>query len=103
MAYQVIWSPLALDDLDNIARYIFHDSAIQADKVVRKFLELTARYGTQPRAATIVPEVKDDRIRHKHIFDWRVIYEIHDDKQVIEILAIVHNRRSFGAYSNRIR
>ncbi len=103
MAYQVIWSPIAIADLENIAIFIHHDSPIQADRVVAKFLELTGNYGRHPRAATIVPEVKDEKIQHKNIYKWRVVYEIDDKKQAIRILTIVHGKMSFNSFAHKIR
>ncbi len=41
MAYQVEWSPKALDDVEAIAIYISRDSASYAAAVVKKILDLT--------------------------------------------------------------
>ncbi len=82
MAYQVEWSHVAFDDLHNIAKFIAYDSLIQSDRIVSTFLELVANYGINPRAATQIPELNNDRYRHKHVFNWRVLYEIDDVKKL---------------------
>ncbi|HEV7472820.1 MAG TPA: type II toxin-antitoxin system RelE/ParE family toxin [Pyrinomonadaceae bacterium] len=41
MAYQVIWSPTALEDIEAIASYISRDSASYAGAVVRKVINST--------------------------------------------------------------
>ena len=39
MAYRVVWSPRALDDIDSIASYIARDSAAYASAVVAKIIK----------------------------------------------------------------
>jgi toxin ParE1/3/4 len=41
MAYSVVWSPNALDDVDEIAAYITRDSPTYAAAVVEKILDIT--------------------------------------------------------------
>jgi hypothetical protein len=41
MAYRVIWSPRALDDVDSIASYIARDSMAHASAVVTKIIRTT--------------------------------------------------------------
>ncbi len=101
MAYQVEWSLVAFNDLNNIAKFIAYDSQIQADKIVSTFLELVANYGISPRAATQIPELDNEKYRHKHVFNWRVLYEIDDVRKVVLIHGILHNKRTFNSIYNR--
>jgi toxin ParE1/3/4 len=55
MAYQVVWSPKALEDADAIAAYIARDSASYAAAVVQKILDTTRNLSTFPFAGRIVP------------------------------------------------
>jgi toxin ParE1/3/4 len=41
MAYSVVWSPNALDDVDEIAVYIARDLPTYAAAVVKKVLDIT--------------------------------------------------------------
>ena len=95
MAYEVVWSPSALGDLVDIAEYIELDSPFNASKVVSKFYDLVGKYGNRPRAATIVPELKNELYRHKFVYGWRVIYRIDDQQQMVFIIAILHGKRQF--------
>ena len=40
MAYRVVWSPRALDDIDSIASYIARDSAAYASAVVAELFNV---------------------------------------------------------------
>ena len=95
MAYKVIWSTVAIEDLIAIGEYIERDSPFNAKMVVTKFYELVARYGRFPRGAVMVPELNGDLFRHKHVYGWRVIYKIDDDDECVNILAILHSKRQF--------
>jgi len=95
MAYKVIWSPTAVDDLIAIGEYIERDSVFNARMVVSKFYDLSSRYGNHPRAGGIVSEIGSDLYRHRHVYGWRVIYRIDDIKAAVIIVAILHSRRQF--------
>ena len=101
MAYQVIWSPDALEDLNGIGEFIARDSAINARMVVTTIYESSSRYGNHPRAATIVRELGDERYRHRLVYGWRVIYRIDDEAQTVVILSVLHTRRQFDSVQGR--
>lgn len=91
MAYRIEWSPRAVEDLEEIAKYISFDSSAYSRAVVRKILEITRKFSQFPLAGRIVPEFNDDNIREWFAYNYRIIYQI-DDK-VITIAAIVHGKR----------
>jgi len=53
----VVWSPEALDDVDDIARYIARDSVFYAAAVVEKILAAASGLGQFPQTGRIVPEL----------------------------------------------
>jgi len=57
MAYQVVWSPTALEDIEAIASYISRDSISYAGAVVRKVITSTRNLEDFPFAGRIVPEI----------------------------------------------
>lgn len=101
MAYKVIWSSEAIQDLDDIAEYIHRDSPLNAGIVVGKFLELVSQYGSFPKAATIVSEIGKPNYRHKQVYGWRVIYRIDEGDRSVVILAIIHGKRQFSNLHGR--
>jgi plasmid stabilization system protein ParE len=95
MEMKVKWSRLALSDLRNIFKYIKGDSLIQANKIRSEIFDFSDEFAHRPRGATIVPEIKDETVRQRLFYGWRIIYLIEDKKNRIVIMAILHGKREF--------
>jgi addiction module RelE/StbE family toxin len=91
MAYRVIWSPRALDDIESIASYIARDSAAYASAVVAKIIKATRTLRRFPLAGRIVPEFEDENLRERFVYSYRIIYRIEAD--TITVAAVIHGRR----------
>ena len=91
MAYRVTWSPRAVEELEDIARYIAGDSSVYAAAVVRTILNTTRNLSRFPFAGRIVPEFHDEKIREWFTYSYRVIYRIEND--VVTVATIVHGKR----------
>ena len=63
MAYRLVWSPRALEDLETIAQYIAVDSGAYAAAVVTTILRTARRLSQFPFSGRIVPEFADNHIR----------------------------------------
>jgi plasmid stabilization system protein ParE len=96
MAYEVVWSNEAINDLENIAEYINKDSLINAKIVVTKFVDLIGNLGHHPKLSSIVQELNKDNIRQKLVYDWRVIYKVDDKSKRVIVLTIIHGKRQFN-------
>jgi toxin ParE1/3/4 len=99
MAANIIWSEQALDDIDAIAEYINRDSPFYAQRVAEEILELAISIAEQPLIGRIVPELKDESVRERFIYSYRVIYEIRSSQ--IEIIAVIHGRRLLDSIEDR--
>ncbi|MFQ4147054.1 type II toxin-antitoxin system RelE/ParE family toxin [Chlorogloeopsis sp. ULAP02] len=91
MAYKVVWSPKALEDVEAIAIYIARDSASYAAAVVKKILDATIHISKSPFSGQPVPEFGDDNIREYSVFTYRMIYRI--QKDIITIAAVIYGKR----------
>lgn len=91
MAYTVVWSPRAVDDIDAIAAYIAEDSEAYAASVVRVILAKARNLPEFPLMGRIVPEFDDANIREVFAYSYRIIYEIAGD--TITIATVVHGKR----------
>lgn len=91
MAYQVEWSPRAVEDVEAIALYISADSTAYAAAVVKKILDTARSLSRFPSAGRVVPEFADDNIREKFAYSYRVIYRIQEE--TVAIAAVVHGKR----------
>lgn len=91
MAYEVEWSPRAVEDVEAIALYIAADSTSYAASVVKKILDTTRRLARFPFAGRVVPEFDDENIREQFAYSYRVIYRVRGE--TITIAAVIHGKR----------
>jgi len=76
MAYRVVWSPRAVEDLEAIAEYIAADSTAYAASVVRTILTTASNFSRFPFSGRIVPELGDEGIREWFAYSYRVTTEL---------------------------
>ena len=91
MAYQVVWSPRAIEDLEAIAQYIAADSTSYAAAVIETILSTTRKLSLFPFSGRVVPELDDESIREWFAYSYRIIYQI--DKETLTIAAVIHGKR----------
>jgi len=91
---RVEWSDLALDDLDEIARYIGRDSPFYAREFVERIFDTTDRLAIFPRSGRLVPEAEDHQTREVIVQGYRVMYDIEADQ--VLILAVIHGSRDIN-------
>lgn len=90
MAYRVIWSSKAVEDVDAIATYIARDSHSYAAAVVRRILDTTRQLEEDPLTGKVPPEFTTETIREKNAYTYRIIYQVEDD--LVFVAAIVHTK-----------
>lgn len=61
----VVWSPEALEDVNDIAAYIARDSVFYAAAVVEKMLATAIGLNQFPDAGRVVPELNQSNIRER--------------------------------------
>ena len=91
MAYQVVWSSKALEDVEAIAIYISRDSTAYAAAVVQRIIDVTRHLSNFFFSGRIVPEFGDDTIREKFVYSYRIIYRIQGE--TLTIAAVIHGKR----------
>ena len=87
------WSPQSLDDIESIRAYIFQDSPVYADLVVRRLVAAVERLRIFPESGRIVPERNAPEIREIIERPYRIVYRVHPDK--VEIVTVFHASRLF--------
>ena len=91
MAYRVVWSPRALDDVDSIVSYIARDSTAHASAVIAKIIRATRILRRFPLAGRIVPEFENPALRERFVYSYRIIYRV--EENVVTIAAVIHGKR----------
>ena len=83
MAYKIIWSPAARDDLHDIVDFIARDNPNRAMSFGYELISETDRLQEFPELGRIGPEYRNDDVRKIIFRPYRIVYRvIHDEKLV---------------------
>ena len=88
---KLIWSPLALNRLEEIIDYIALDSTVNADRfadIIFHKIELLIKF---PETGRIVPELNNNSYRELIFGNYRIIYKTIQNN--IHVLTIRHSKR----------
>ena len=88
---KVRWSEQALDDLEEIRRFISRDSPFYAERVVDSVFQAVDRLTEHPLSGRIVPEFENPGIRELILGSYRIVHRVRED--VILISTISHSSR----------
>ena len=88
---KLIWSPLAIDRISEIAKYIAQDNPVAAEKWANKIFGLVERLHDFPESGCVVPEIKNKVFREIISGNYRVIYTYENSK--ILILTVRHGKQ----------
>ncbi len=93
MDYQIVLSPSARRDLQDIVRYISLDSPERAENFGRFLISKTKILIGFPMLGREVPEFADPTIREIVIKSYRVIYRVQHSRRLIEVIRYWHAAR----------
>jgi len=85
---RIIWSPLAIDRVSEIAEYIAQDKPSAAAKWIDEIFSRVEQLATSPEHGRIVPEIDNDHFREIIYGNYRIIYRI--EKKEVSILTVRH-------------
>ena len=88
---EVIWSPEAIQDLEEIAAFIARDSEYHAAMFVQRLIHAAERLAEFPASGRIVPEAADTKFREVIEGGYRIMYTIAGDE--VRIDAVLHGAR----------
>jgi len=84
VTYTIEWLPAAARQLRKL------------DKPIQKRLVLAvARLGAEPRPPGIKALTGRPGTLRLRVGDWRVVYEIHDSRLVVHVVAVAHRREIY--------
>lgn len=83
----------AFMDLENIKDYIKKDSVYYANIFIDKFFDSISKLEDFPNIGRVVPEYKIEDIREIFYKDYRIIYKIDNENNIIHIVAVIHGSR----------
>ena len=82
---KIVWSPLALERVEDTARYIAGDNPDAAVRWTEDLFSTVERLADFPNSGRMVPEVGSPRIRELIFGTYRVIYSA---KEQVDILTV---------------
>jgi len=88
---RVIWSPLAIERITEIARYIAEDNLAAAQKWVEAIFVKVEQVRAAPASGRIVSEVNRKEIREILFGNYRIVYRA--EPKHISILTVRHGRQ----------
>jgi toxin ParE1/3/4 len=85
---RLIWSPLAVERIEEIADYIASDSPRAADAWVDAVFDRIDLLKRNPEMGRIVPEIQARTIRELVFLNYRIIYRL--TRTAIIVLSVRH-------------
>ena len=82
---KVVWSPLALERVEDIAQYIAEDKPYAAVEWVEGLFNTVERLSDFPQSGGVVPEVGGRRIREVRFGAYRIIYSVSDQIDILTV------------------
>ena len=80
-------------DLENINDYIKRDSVYYSNVFIEKIFDSIDKLEDFPNIGRVVPEYKIENIREIFYKDYRIIYKIDNENNIIHIVAVIHGSR----------
>lgn len=85
---KIVWSPLSIERMEEIADYIASDSPSAANRWIEAVFGKVDLLKRNPEIGRVVPELQINDIREIILGNYRIIYR-YDNKQ-ISILTVRH-------------
>lgn len=82
---RIVWSPLSLERVEDITRYIAEDNPDAALRWVDDLFASVERLADFPKSGRMVPEVGSPRIRELILGTYRVIYSVKDQVDILTV------------------
>ncbi len=88
---KIIWSPVAIERVTEIAEYIAFDNPTAAQKWVEQVFTKVGLLQSSPQMGRIVPEIEREEIREIVYGNYRIVYHLSVRK--ISILTVRHGKQ----------
>ncbi len=88
---KILWSPLAIDRVSEIADYIARDNPGAAETWTETVFHKVEGLKAYPESGRVVPEVDNKAIRELLYGDYRIIHRVEPER--IAVLAVRHGKQ----------
>jgi len=97
---KVTWTANAVDDLEQIGKFLERDSLHYARVVVSKLYYAVDRLRKFPLRGRNVPEIDDPGLREIIVDGYRIIYRLR--RSAICVLTIIHGRQELLSFERSL-
>jgi toxin ParE1/3/4 len=94
--YSVVWTAVALADVERLAAYVVDESPGRADAILERVISRAESLGRLPERGRMPPELRsigDQTWRELQERPWRILYRIAGPDRV-EIHGVIDGRRN---------
>jgi len=92
---KIVWTEIAIDDLNNIANYHSQYSDNFASALIKRLFNKPKILKEMPELGRVVPERDNESIRELIEGNYRIIYYFEKEIDTIEIITIHHASQPF--------
>ena len=93
MAYKLVWSPTARDDLHDIVIFIARESPEHAMMFAYELMSVADQLQLFPEHGRIVPEYRNPDLREIIFRPYRIVYRVDHQRKRCEIARVWHSAR----------
>jgi toxin ParE1/3/4 len=90
MDYKVILSPRAIQDLEEIVRYIAFDNPVRAESFGQELITKAKMLANFPEMGRLVPELKGSGARELIHRSYRIVYRVNHESRAVEVSRFWH-------------
>lgn len=102
MAFKIIWSEQARDDLQSIVLFIAQDNPNISESFGYLLMSKVDVLAQFPQLGRVVPEENDETVREIIFRSYRIIYKVLAEKQIVAIARIWHGARGEPEIPSRL-
>jgi toxin ParE1/3/4 len=88
---KIVWSPLAVDRVSEIAGYIAQDNPVAAESWINTVFKKVEDLKAFPESGRVVPETDNKAIRELIYGNYRIIYRL--EKKTLSVLTVRHGKQ----------
>ncbi|MCX5813347.1 MAG: type II toxin-antitoxin system RelE/ParE family toxin [Proteobacteria bacterium] len=88
---KIIWSPVAMDRVSEIAGYIAQENPVAAKSWIETVFQRVGELKVFPESGRVVPETDSETIRELIYGNYRIIYRLEEKR--ISVLTVRHGKQ----------
>jgi toxin ParE1/3/4 len=93
MAFKIIWSRSAREDLRQVVWFIKYDNPKAAEAFGFALMKRVDILENFPRLGRVVPELAEETIRELIYRSYRIVYQVIEEQNIVVVVRIWHGAR----------